>query len=222
MKSLLRAALALLSGLLLFSLTACNNSVVASSVPAASSVAAVPQAGTASSQAANPALKGELFPTGDYLGFMKISNAKGVYQDYEGDELESAVRVVMDPATGKGKLYLCLLDEDGNSLFDLNATNDNGDLLVQGTYLGTEVKGWRLVAGDDGLYTMEGQYEEEPTEDGVKPGFVMNFSLRAWGAAWPDGAPKPDANTLSWAAQHTMEEYVKIRGGKLSELPALH
>ena len=163
-----------------------------------------------------------MFPAGDYLGFMTISNAKGVYEEYNGDELESAVRIAIDPATGTGKLYLCLLDKDGKSLFDLSGTNDNGDLLVQGTYLGTEVKGWRLVAGADGLYTMAGQYEEEPTEDGVKPGFVMNFSLRAWGAAWPDGAPKPDANTLSWAAQHTMEEYVKIRGGELSELPALN
>ena len=219
MKSLLRAGLALLSGLLLFALTACNSGAVASSVPAASSVAAASQAGTAASQGANPALEGEMFPAGDYLGFMTISNAKGIYEDYEGDELESAVRVVMDPDIGTGKLYLCLLDKDGKSLFDLSGTNDNGDLLVQGTYLGTEVKGWRLVAGADGLYTMAGQYEEEPTEDGVKPGFVMNFSLRAWGAAWPDGAPKPDANTLSWAAQHTMEEYVKIRGG---ELPALN
>ena len=153
---------------------------------------------------------------------MKFQMPRACTRTHEGDELESAVRVLIDPATGKGKLYICLLDKDGNSLFDLNAINDNGDLLVQGTYLGTEVKGWRLAAGDDGLYTMVGQYEEEPTEDGVKPGFVMNFSLRAWGAAWPDGAPKPDANTLSWAAQHTMEEYVKIRGGKLSELPALH
>ena len=216
MKSLLRAVLALLSGLLLLSLTACNSGAVASSVPVASSAA------TASSETANPALEGEMFPAGDYLGFMTISNAKGVYEEYNGDELESAVRIAIDPATGTGKLYLCLLDKDGKSLFDLSGTNDNGDLLVQGTYLGTEVKGWRLVAGADGLYTMAGQYEEEPTEDGVKPGFVMNFSLRAWGAAWPDGAPKPDANTLSWAAQHTMEEYVKIRGGELSELPALN
>lgn len=222
MKSLPRAVLALLSGLLLFALTACNSGAVASSVPAASSVAAASQAGTAASQGANPALEGEMFPAGDYLGFMTISNAKGVYEEYNGDELESAVRIAIDPATGTGKLYLCLLDKDGKSLFDLSGTNDNGDLLVQGTYLGTEVKGWRLVAGADGLYTMAGQYEEEPTEDGVKPGFVMNFSLRAWGAAWPDGAPKPDANTLSWAAQHTMEEYVKIRGGELSELPALN
>ncbi len=213
MKSLLRAGLALLSGLLLLSLTACNSGAVASSVPVASPAA------TASSETANPALEGEMFPVGDYLGFMTISNAKGVYEEYNGDELESAVRIAIDPATGTGKLYLCLLDKDGKSLFDLSGTNDNGDLLVQGTYLGTEVKGWRLVAGADGLYTMAGQYEEEPTEDGVKPGFVMNFSLRAWGAAWPDGAPKPDANTLSWAAQHTMEEYVKIRGG---ELPALN
>lgn len=216
MKSLPRAVLALLSGLLLFALTACNSGAVASSVPVASSAA------TASSETANPALEGEMFPAGDYLGFMTISNAKGVYEEYNGDELESAVRIAIDPATGTGKLYLCLLDKDGKSLFDLSGTNDNGDLLVQGTYLGTEVKGWRLVAGADGLYTMAGQYEEEPTEDGVKPGFVMNFSLRAWGAAWPDGAPKPDANTLSWAAQHTMEEYVKIRGGELSELPALN
>lgn len=216
MKSLLRAGLALLSGLLLLSLTACNSGAVASSVPVASPAA------TASSETANPALEGEMFPAGDYLGFMTISNAKGVYEEYNGDELESAVRIAIDPATGTGKLYLCLLDKDGKSLFDLSGTNDNGDLLVQGTYLGTEVKGWRLVAGADGLYTMAGQYEEEPTEDGVKPGFVMNFSLRAWGAAWPDGAPKPDANTLSWAAQHTMEEYVKIRGGELSELPALN
>ena len=216
MKSLPRAGLALLSGLLLLSLTACNSGAVASSVPVASPAA------TASSETANPALEGEMFPAGDYLGFMTISNAKGVYEEYNGDELESAVRIAIDPATGTGKLYLCLLDKDGKSLFDLSGTNDNGDLLVQGTYLGTEVKGWRLVAGADGLYTMAGQYEEEPTEDGVKPGFVMNFSLRAWGAAWPDGAPKPDANTLSWAAQHTMEEYVKIRGGELSELPALN
>ncbi len=219
MKSLLRAVLALLSGILLFSLTACNSGAVANSVPVASPAAS--PAATAPAQTANPALEGEIFPAGDYLGFMTISNAKGIYEDYEGDELESAVRVVMDPDIGTGKLYLCLLDKDGKSLFDLTGTNDNGDLLVQGTYLGTEVTGWRLVAGADGLYTMAGQYEEEPTEDGVKPGFVMNFSLRAWGAAWPDGASKPDNNTLSWAAQHTMEEYVKIRGGELSELPAL-
>ena len=64
MKSMLRAALALLSGLLLFSLTACNGSAVASLVPAASSVAAASQAGTASSQVANPAIEGELFPEG--------------------------------------------------------------------------------------------------------------------------------------------------------------
>lgn len=221
MKSLLRPALALLLGLVLFSMTACGSgTAVASAVPAASSASAS-SAAAASSEAVNPATQGEMFPKGDYLGVMKITDAKGVYEKYEGTELESAVRIAINSATGKGKLYLCLLDKDGKSLFDLSGTNDNGNLLVQGTYLGTQVKDWQLSSKGDGLYTMVGKYEEEPLQDGVTPGFTMNFSLRAWGAAWPDGAPKPDSNTLSWAAQHTIEEYVKIRGGEVDALPPL-